>query len=182
MAGIKLVFDGGAGLVFEAGLVWDAAGLGFEIALGFDDEAVFVSDAAVLDFDVEAALVSDTPLVPDDEVELCLGIAVELVLEDEDSVGRMEVELDGLMVPEDLVTLDEWVLGTLEDLVVLGKLVIPDGMLVLEWVAPDEVVVLGVPVTTGGLVMAGELVTMGELVATGELVTTALERDDETIG
>ncbi|KAI7773167.1 hypothetical protein LA080_011722 [Diaporthe eres] len=134
---------------------------------------------------------------------LCSDTVVELVLDNEESVGRSAVELDGLVVTEDLVTLDERLIWTIEGLVVLGKLVMPDGTIrmVLEWVGPDKITGISEVVTIGELVVStlerdgeainwladdvapvleelmtmGELVSMGELVAWGELMTTALE-------
>lgn len=92
----------------------DGAELVFEAVLGCDNEAVGIMG------------------------ELCLGATVELVLEDEETVGCGILELD--------------------DLVALGKLVMP-----------DDTIVLGDGVATGGLVMPGGL------------GVSAFGRDDETV-
>lgn len=132
---------------------------------GFDDGALSISNTLSIVFHDESVLVLDALLVADDEVELCFGTVIELVLDDEESVGRSAVELDGLVVPEGLVTLDERLRWKIEGLVVLGKLVMPDGTIwmVPEWVGPDKVI------------------GVSELAMMGELVVSTLERDGEAM-
>lgn len=75
--------------------------MGVEIGMPFKDAAELVFEA-VLGCDNEAVGI---------RVEFCLGVTVELVLEDEETVACDIVELD--------------------DLVALGKLVMPDDAMVL---------------------------------------------------
>lgn len=140
-----------------------------EVGLAFDGDAELVFEAVVW-FDVIAVLVLDALLVADDEGELCSDIVVELVLGDDEAVGRGELELAELVVPDERVP-DERVPEALEELAVLGRLMVPgDTTVVDEWVASDEIVVLEKLVMDGGLVIVGEL------------VVSPLEWDDDTVG
>lgn len=124
--------------------------MGVEIGMPFKDAAELVFEA-VLGCDNEAVGI---------RVESCLGVTVELVLEDEETIGCGREELDDLVVPGKLVIPDDTVV--LGEWVTAGGLVMTGELVVSAFGRDDETVVWA----TDGV----ELVTICELDGAAVLV------------